>query len=194
MPFQTKCSFTLIELIVVIAIIAILAAIIAPNAFKAIEKAKMSEAVGDFKSYKTALYSLYSDTGQWGLAPGAGQRYVRLDQYNALIRDTGLAGWDGPYVEKLKGKTPWQGTYVVQSDNCTGNAAREIWLEFEDACYSGGGSSCGLALATKEKLDSMVDDGDCRSGDFRVCSYGGSTNWCYCSGNDTMWVFVYDAW
>jgi len=36
-------SFTLIELIVVIAIIAILAAIIAPNAFRAIEKAKVAE-------------------------------------------------------------------------------------------------------------------------------------------------------
>ena len=35
-------GFTLIELIVVIAIIAILAAIIAPNAFRAIEKAKAS--------------------------------------------------------------------------------------------------------------------------------------------------------
>ena len=37
-------GFTLIELIVVIAIIAILGAIIAPNAFRAIEKAKMARA------------------------------------------------------------------------------------------------------------------------------------------------------
>ncbi|MCF7873830.1 MAG: prepilin-type N-terminal cleavage/methylation domain-containing protein, partial [Candidatus Omnitrophica bacterium] len=49
-----KRSFTLIELIVVIAIIAILAAIIAPNAFQAIEKAKIIEAIGDFKTLKTA--------------------------------------------------------------------------------------------------------------------------------------------
>jgi prepilin-type N-terminal cleavage/methylation domain-containing protein len=36
-------AFTLIELIVVIAIIAILAAIVAPNAFRAIEKAKVAK-------------------------------------------------------------------------------------------------------------------------------------------------------
>ena len=38
---MNRQSFTLLELIVVIAIIAILAAIIAPNAFRAIEKAKV---------------------------------------------------------------------------------------------------------------------------------------------------------
>ena len=60
-----KKSFTLIELIVVIAIIAILAAIIAPNAFKAIEKAKITEAIADVKTYKTAIFTLYADTGHW---------------------------------------------------------------------------------------------------------------------------------
>ncbi len=60
-----KKSFTLIELIVVIAIIAILAAIIAPNAFKAIEKAKISRAIADFKTFKTAMFSYYADCGKF---------------------------------------------------------------------------------------------------------------------------------
>jgi len=55
-------SFTLIELIVVIAIIAILAAIIAPNAFRAIEKAKISTAIADFKANKNAVYAFYADS------------------------------------------------------------------------------------------------------------------------------------
>ena len=42
--------FTLIELIVVISIIAVLSAIIAPNAFRAIEKSKITKALSDIKT------------------------------------------------------------------------------------------------------------------------------------------------
>ncbi|SHJ08964.1 prepilin-type N-terminal cleavage/methylation domain-containing protein [Desulfofundulus thermosubterraneus] len=41
---KNEKDFTLVELLVVIAIISILAAIIAPNAFKAVEKAKVARA------------------------------------------------------------------------------------------------------------------------------------------------------
>ena len=41
--FQNKKGFTLVELLVVIAVIAILASVIAPNAFSAMEKAKVAE-------------------------------------------------------------------------------------------------------------------------------------------------------
>ena len=51
-------GFTLIELIVVIAIIAILAAIIAPNAFRAIEKAKITKTMADLDSFKKAIFAL----------------------------------------------------------------------------------------------------------------------------------------
>jgi len=74
-----KKSFTLIELIVVIAIIAILAAIIAPNAFKAIEKAKVSQLIADFKAYKTGISALYADTGHW-IADGRADTTFNLSQ------------------------------------------------------------------------------------------------------------------
>ena len=45
-------AFTLIELIVVIVIIAVLAGIIAPNAFRAIEKAKLSRVAHDAQNIK----------------------------------------------------------------------------------------------------------------------------------------------
>ncbi|MCF7894113.1 MAG: type II secretion system protein GspG [Candidatus Omnitrophica bacterium] len=191
---KMKKGFTLIELIVVIAIIAILAAIIAPNAFKAIEKAKITEAVGDFKTYKTALYTLYADTGKWGTDAhySGSNNYVAMDNYTELIEDPGgMAGWDGPYLDKLKGKTPWEGTYVMQASNCTGGAAKEIWLEFENNCYDGSGNNCDISDATAEKLDEKVDDGDLTTGLFRQC--GSGANWCYCSGDDTIWVVVEDA-
>lgn len=105
--FSSIKGFTLIELIVVIAIIAILAAIIAPNAFKAIEKAKISKAIADLKSIKTAAMSFYGDIGTWpndreGEDPGfctcpSSAGYGDGCDVNPT---TNLSLWDGPYLEK----------------------------------------------------------------------------------------------
>jgi len=101
-------GFTLIELIVVIAIIAVLAAIVAPNAFKAIEKGKISATIGDYKSIKTAAMAYYSDTGQW---PADGSTTA------GFVTDDGTSGWDGPYLEKWPARANWGGTYTFQNDN-----------------------------------------------------------------------------
>jgi general secretion pathway protein G len=85
-------SFTLIELIVVIAIIAVLAAIIVPNAFRAIEKAKISKIIAEIKVIKTAALDYYSDTGSWPL------QYRLVTPLNSFLNNPGISGWDGPYV------------------------------------------------------------------------------------------------
>ena len=105
-------AFTLVELIVVIAIIAILAAVIAPNAFKAVEKAKISRAVSDLKAIRSAAYAFYSDTGTipctksggWGEDPGF---IKQITPSNCWATEGGCAagctdirGWNGPYLEK----------------------------------------------------------------------------------------------
>jgi general secretion pathway protein G len=101
---RTK-GFTLIELIVVIAIIAILAAIIAPNAFKAIEKAKISGSVEDFRSIKTAAMAFYSDTGMW---PDVCTTTACAAEF---ITSSSKNGWDGPYLEKWPPQAKWGGGY-----------------------------------------------------------------------------------
>lgn len=58
-------AFTLIELIVVIAIIAILAAVVAPNAFRAIEKSKITRGMSDSKALRVASDAYYADIGFW---------------------------------------------------------------------------------------------------------------------------------
>ena len=102
--FGRHAAFTLIELIVVIAIIAILAAIIAPNAFKAIEKAKVAKAISEFKNIRQSCAALYSDTGRW---PGLAMTRVKLSE---LYLDPGWPGWDGPYLETGSDTHPWGGT------------------------------------------------------------------------------------
>lgn len=159
-------SFTLIELIVVIAIIAILAAIIAPNVFKAIEKAKISRTVADMKSIKTAVLSYYADTGSW-----PNSHYIR-DNTSSLLTDPGIAGWDGPYLEKIAqsplsrqpgiGGCPVFGYYYVWWDRSSSGTYSCYFDLDEDGGseITDGISVCvyGLASAAETiRLDTVID-------------------------------------
>ncbi len=115
-----KKGFTLIELIVVIAIIAILAAIVAPNAFKAVEKAKISGSIEDFRSIKTGAMAYYSDVGTWPsncTTPSACANTAGF-----VSQPTNVTGWDGPYLEKWPQTSKWGGNYTF-----TRNDAGTLW-------------------------------------------------------------------
>ena len=121
-------GFTLIELIVVIAIIAVLAAIIAPNAFKAIEKAKISASIADLQAIKTGSMSCYSDTGQWIAActgdpagtPLCSASLFIVNGGNGVTGATTTAGWDGPYLEKWPPQAKWAGFYNYANNTAAG--------------------------------------------------------------------------
>lgn len=107
-----KSGFTLIELLVVIAIIAVLAAVIAPNAFRAIEKAKVSGTLADYRAIKTGAMSYYGDTGVWPL-DGIG---LAVAPINGLIANDANSGWDGPYLERWPSLARWGGAYTFEND------------------------------------------------------------------------------
>jgi len=182
---MTEKFFTLVELIVVIAIIAILAAIITPNAFKAIEKAKVSEAIGDFKAYKAAIYALYADTGHWVTdSQPDGCLRLRYHPDNDLTSDySHWPGWDGPYLEKIKGKTPWYGTYWLEDTEVVGRPwVPQILLAFDDLCYPDGPAECPVPRSSARIIDRMLDDDNLNSGDFWV---GTGSN-----ASDYMWTLM----
>ncbi len=105
---NNRRGFTLVELLVVIAIIGILAAVVAPNAFKAIEKSKVSAAESDYKAIKTAALTYYSDVGTWATsASAADPGFVSNVASNSA--------WNGPYIERWPSRNPWGGTYQVTS-------------------------------------------------------------------------------
>ena len=105
---------------------------------------------------------------------------------------TSMPGWDGPYLQKLKGRNPWGGTYFLQARDEIGQTGREVWLEFEDVCYSNKKDLRGCAVKgdSAEKMDSRIDDGNLATGKFVSCE--AVTTWAYCSPTDVFWIIMYD--
>jgi len=148
-------GFTLIELIVVIAIIAILAAIIAPNAFKSIEKARISGIEGDYRTIKTGAMSYYADTGDW---PTNG---TCSNASNCLLTNNigNVSGWDGPYLEKWPQRNPWGGSYYWRevSNGAFGTGALERYVV-----------ATSVPAAAITKIDTNLDDGVNSTGTIRI--------------------------
>jgi len=165
-----KKSFTLIELIVVIAIIAVLAAIIAPNAFRAIEKAKIAKGISDLKAFKAAILSLYADTGHWVLDDRAMNDYYWADEGNGdLHRDySNWTGWDGPYIEN-SGATPWGGRVVIAfNGDIDSNGISDLRVEMDNWCYGAStDGGCGVPVNARNKIDAAIDDGNLSNGNIR---------------------------
>jgi len=126
-------GFTLIEMIVVIAVIAVLAAIITPNAFKAIEKAKVTRLIGDLNAFRSATLTYYADMGFWppDVCPDDDPGFTKPDPFN--VRSGGAPGclglyrlpsnwqtivdsnWNGPYLDKWPLLNPWAGSYDFEN-------------------------------------------------------------------------------
>jgi len=165
-----KKSFTLIELIVVIAIIAILAAIIAPNAFKAVEKAKISRAISDLKVTKNAINTHLVDTGKWPLESGIQTELVWIEVYaSSLIEDIhSYDGWDGPYLDGSRIYHPWKGIYALYSYDLEGDGAPfELSILISNHCFPTPGVFCLPPTEPIQKIDSALDDGVLSTGNFR---------------------------
>lgn len=173
-------GFTLIELIVVIAIIAILAAIITPNAFKAIEKAKISAFVNTLKTMEKGMLSYYADTGVWMYRQGQTENCPGFSSnpsgcpypysVNTNTGDMGfmcnyctaLTGWDGPYTEKKITYNPWGGYYHI---NTSGAGARFYVTDIPES--------------SRLKIDEMLDDNNPGTGRVNCYTWPGGQGLLY---------------
>jgi general secretion pathway protein G len=158
---MTRAAFTLIELIVVIAIISVLGAIIAPNAFRAIEKAKCTRAISEAKTIQTAAFSYYGDTGIWPT------RYRLTDTLNPFITNPNVTGWDGPYVEKWLYAHPWAGHIGWDPTiDLDGSGMLDGCVVFDDdRVGTGAGDNVGrIPRPSMIRIDSIIDDGSLASG------------------------------
>ena len=175
-----KRSFTLIELIVVIAIIAVLAAIIAPNAFRAIEKAKVAQVIKSLDAIKVAAITFRTDVGlwpgsQWGIMPGDPLSQARYGEgfvdppgvYSGSTSEQAAAqklvrNWNGPYLEKWS-RTPWGILYLWDFNNWDASGdgigpEHVVWLDF--VASPGPYDNKKVPPSSRDKLDFDIDGGD----------------------------------
>jgi prepilin-type N-terminal cleavage/methylation domain-containing protein len=171
-------AFTLIELVVVIAIIAILATIIAPNAFRAIEKAKVARVVQDSKVIKTAAYAMYGDTGMWpgsNWADDSGNDTLAPADFGEGFERRGNSAnmpstWDGPYLEKWP-LNPWGGLYFwdYNSGDQNGDGVNQehvLWID-NGGCggtYTWSNAGKRIPLSSRYKIAQVLDNGNITPG------------------------------
>lgn len=112
---KNKKGFTLVELLVVIAIIAILAAVVAPNAFKTIEKSKVTAITADYRAVKTATLVYYSDNGVWPVDGADEEGFITATQIDDPANpgtDIDMPTWNGPYMDVWRDNSPLGDGYL----------------------------------------------------------------------------------
>lgn len=104
-------GFTMMELLVVLVIIGLLAAFVGPILYERISPAKQTAARSQIEGFTTALDIYLVDMGQ----------YPTTDQgLEALRRNPGGPGWNGPYLRKEIPLDPWGNPYVYRAPGRSG--------------------------------------------------------------------------
>lgn len=103
---RSQRGFTLIELLIVMIILGLLAALVAPKMFQKVGTSKQKAAKAQIAMLGTALDAFRLDVG------GYPSTETGLE---ALRKNPGVGGWDGPYLSKDVPKDPWGHPYVYRA-------------------------------------------------------------------------------
>jgi len=105
-PSRGCAGFTLIELLIVMIILGLLAALVAPKMFQKVGSSKQKAAKAQIALLGTALDAYRLDIG----------RYPSTEEsLDALRKNPGHPGWDGPYLPKDVPPDPWGRAYLYRS-------------------------------------------------------------------------------
>lgn len=104
---RDRSGFTLIELLVVLVILGLLAALAGPRVLGYLSGARSDAARLQLQSLEQALDLYRLDTGAYPTTQQGLQ---------ALVRDPGVRGWRGPYLDAASVPSdPWGSPYVYRS-------------------------------------------------------------------------------
>ena len=128
-------GFTLIELIVVIIILGLVVGLVGPRIFGRVGQSKQAAAKAQIELLGAGLDQYRLDVGSY---PSSGQG---LD---ALVRNPGVANWNGSYLKKQAiPKDPWGNPYHYKC--CPGDHGDyDIWSYGIDNAPGGDGESADV--------------------------------------------------
>ncbi len=132
---RDESGFTLIELIVVIIILGLVVGLVGPRIFGRIGQSKQAAAKAQIELLGAGLDQYRLDVGSY---PSSGQG---LD---ALVRNPGVADWNGSYLKKQAiPKDPWGNPYHYKC--CPGDHGDyDIWSYGIDNAPGGDGESADV--------------------------------------------------
>ena len=110
MKIKADKGFTFIETIVTISIILILSAAVGFSAIKYVERAKIAACRNQIETIRLALQAYYLDCSQY---PTEVQGLQAL--WERPIHPPLPARWNGPYIDRLLPKDPWDNDYIYKN-------------------------------------------------------------------------------
>ncbi|MCL0103253.1 prepilin-type N-terminal cleavage/methylation domain-containing protein [Dehalococcoidia bacterium] len=159
---RNQKGFTLIELLVVMAILAILVGLIVPNFFDITDEADATQIMGQHEKMQQAVFLYYTDTGEWPTEWSGNDSPAASQLWHA----DGVAGWDGPYLERpILQENRWGGYWgVVENRELTG-AAGDIF-DYTVLLHT------NVPLEVCRDIDERMDDGRSYAGFVRYFGDG----------------------
>lgn len=120
-------GFSLIELIVVLVILGLLATVVGPQVMKRLAQGKAEIAKLQVDQFEGALGLFRFDVGRYPTSS---------EGLEALLRDSGIENWSGPYLEKSTiPKDPWGRDYEYRSPGQHGDY--DLWSHGADGTSGG---------------------------------------------------------
>lgn len=124
-------GFSLLELIVVLVILGLLASVVGPRVTKWTSKGKVEVAKIQVNQFREAIETFRLDIGRY---PTTGEGL------KGLTENTGMTGWDGPYLSKpFVPKDPWGREYHYLSPG--EHADYDLWSCGADGLQGGEGEN-----------------------------------------------------
>ncbi len=159
-PVNSKAQqgFTLIEIVIAIAILALLATTVAPMVMKHMEDAKVAKMIQAVDAIEAACLQHHIDTNAYA------HEYTGYTeaQHHGLAMDSGVDGWDGPYLDKVlsASQNPWGSTIHMYASLNSHTANGYDLYGTGSVTHSGNGNSLivwGVSEENAEKVDEKLD-------------------------------------